>query len=101
MKARSLVAIGLLSLTAYKIYQKHHNLKKFWNMCKNSKEAIQSDINEIQTDLAVIQHQGRVIQNISKDLTYNWRGFSQETQAQLTEIQDRIIKFQRDSDAAI
>ncbi|EHI70935.1 chemotaxis protein [Streptococcus ictaluri] len=100
MKIKSLLAIGLTSLAAYNVYQKRHAIKETLETFKESKEAIQFDVDKIKVDLALIQDQSKQVQAISKDLTYKWRVFNQETQPQLKQIQDRLSKYQEMSEDA-
>nr|WP_282917309.1 chemotaxis protein [Streptococcus canis] len=97
MTTKPLLTLGLLSFAAYKAYQKRTIIKEFWETSAEAKNAIQFDLDKIKGDLALIQDQSKVIQDISQDFTYKWRLFTHETQAHVTEIQNRMAKYQEKS----
>ncbi|HFX5539130.1 TPA: chemotaxis protein [Streptococcus pyogenes] len=98
MKVKTVIAVGLLSFTAYKAYQKRCTIKELLSISRQAKDVAQLDLDNIKANLDLIHSQGKVIQNISRDLAHKWRYFNQETQAHLTEIQNRMAKYQENSE---
>ncbi|MGT2743948.1 chemotaxis protein [Streptococcus phocae subsp. phocae] len=95
MTLKSFVALSLTSLAAYKLYQNRERIKRSITSLQESKKAISFDLDKMKGDLALIQNQTQLAQQIGQDLSHKWRLFNQEAQPHLVEIQRRMEAYQQ------
>ncbi|HEL1206188.1 TPA: chemotaxis protein [Streptococcus equi subsp. zooepidemicus] len=100
MTLKTMTTIGLTSVLAYQVYRKRHQIKETLVAMQTSKKAIQADVDRIKANLAIIQKEARTLQAAGTELAYKWQAFNQEAQAHLTEIQQRMSKYQQETPEA-
>lgn len=94
MRINSLITFGLAAYTSYKVYENRDKIKTGLKESKDSKDAIQKDVDRIKANLAVIKAETNKIDKINQDLSYKFRAFKQETEPMIQQIKERMEKYQ-------
>lgn len=94
MKFKHLIAFGLASYASYQLVKNRQQIKSDYLESKEAIQAAKHDLDNIQKNLTIIKHEKSNLDSMSQDLTYKLRVFSQESQAHLAEINDRLAKYQ-------
>ncbi len=94
MKLSSLMTFGLSAVTAYKAYEKRHQIKNTAIAVKDSKDAVQLDLSRIKSSIATVQEELKKTQDVSQDLNEKVRIFTNETNPKMEQIKDRMSKYQ-------
>lgn len=94
MRINSLITFGIAAYTSYKAYENRDKIKTGLKESKESKDAIQKDVDRIKVNLAVIKSETSKIEKINKDLSYKFRAFNQETEPLMQQIKERMEKYQ-------
>lgn len=96
MKLKYLITFGLTSYASYQLVKNRQQLKADYLESKKAIQAAKSDLDNIKKNLTIIKQERANLDNLSQDLKYKLRVFSQESQAHLTEINGRLAKYQHE-----
>ncbi|KHD45518.1 chemotaxis protein [Streptococcus hongkongensis] len=98
MRMNSLITFGLAAYTSFKAYENRDKIKSSFKESVEAKNAIQSDLDRIKANLAVIKSETANIQAINQELTYKLRRFNKETEPIILQIKERMEKYQTPSE---
>lgn len=93
MKLKVLMLSSLLGAGAVLLKENRHSLLKTISDTSEEIQATQHHLTQIKQHLTTIQNQKQLLTELSQDLNYNYRVFSKEVQAHLSEIKSITDKY--------
>ena len=94
MKLGRYLALGALVYSAYYAYKRREDIKEEILDPNQSRETISHDLDRIKRNLAIIQEQNLVLDDIKQDLSYKTRVFQKDLEPRLSIIQEPLQKYQ-------
>ena len=95
MKKRTLIVTSLLSFGIASLYKHRHLIKKESSQLLKEQQAALQSLETIQKNLTILKQQGATLSNLSKEITYKVRVFSEESQAHAHEIQATLAPYKK------
>lgn len=94
MKLKPFLISSLTSFIAYTAYHKRQTIKNSAKALKEQKDVIQFDLGRIKANVSLIQTEVHKLQDIGDDVSHKLKVFNQETQPLVSQIKDRMEKYQ-------
>lgn len=94
MKLKPFLISSLTSFLAYTAYHNRQTIQNSAKALKEQKDVIQFDLDRIKANVSLIQTEVHKLQDISDDVAHKVKVFNQETQPLVSQIKDRMEKYQ-------